>query len=74
MSIFSVQTTLKIHKHWSFQGIFETSQENWTSSPIVAMFRFMKWNRANLIFVRIQLIATEGGMSLFPDNRLDNLL
>ena len=32
------------------------------------------FNRANEIFVRIQLIATEGSMYLFSDNRFDNLL
>ena len=32
------------------------------------------FNRASEIFVRIQLSATEGGMSLFSDNKFDNLL
>ena len=83
-SKFSVQTTLKIHKHFSAQTIFETSQENGTSCPTVAMFQMRlrvphkynkhDFNRANEIFVCVQLNATEGSMSLFPDNRFDNLL
>ena len=71
---------------WKYLNIdlFKVFLKLTKKSPTAAMFRLrlrvpckhnkQDFNRANEIFVRIQLIATEGSMYLFSDNRFDNLL
>ena len=66
-----------------FLKLHQKIDRHWTLSLTVAMFRLklriprkhnkQNFNRANQIFVRFQLIASEGGMALFSDNSFDNI-